>query len=139
MRYRRTGSMIILRIDRGEEIVTTLIAFCTDQKIGLATVQGIGAAGQVVIGLFETATQEYHTVTLSGDHEITALAGSITTKDNHPYLHLHATISDASHRAFGGHLSSAVVSGTCEVFIQILDGTVNRTFDAGVGLNILDL
>lgn len=139
MRYKKSGSTFILRIDRGEEIVGTLKEFCTGQKITLGTVQGIGAAGNVVIGLFETATKEYHTTTLSGDHEITSLVGNITTMDGQAYLHLHATLSDASHRAFGGHLTSAVVSGTCEIFIHTIHARLDRTFDADVGLNVLDL
>jgi hypothetical protein len=139
MRYKKSGSTFILRIDRGEEIANTLKQFCTDQKISLGTVQGIGAVNNVVIGLFETETKEYHTTILSGDHEITSLLGNITTMDGQPYLHLHATLSDASYHAFGGHLTSAVVSGTCEIFIQIAGGRLGRTFDAGVGLNVFDL
>lgn len=139
MRYKKTGTTFLLRIDRGEEIVSTLKTFCTEQKIALGTVQGIGAVNNAVIGLFETATKTYHTTTLTGDHEITSLLGNITTMDNQPYLHLHAALSDASHHVFGGHLTSAVVSGTCEVIIRALNNRVRRTFDAGVGLNVFDL
>ena len=139
MRSKRTGSIFILRIDRGEEIVSTLKEFCAKEKIALGTVQGIGAVNSAVIGLFLAASKEYHTTTLSGDHEITSLAGNITTMDGQPYLHLHATLSDASFLAFGGHLTSAVVSGTCEIVIRTIDDTVSRTFDADAGLNVLDL
>ncbi len=139
MRYKKTGSAIFLRIDRGEEIVSTLKEFCAGQKIALGTVQGIGAVGNATVGLFETATKEYHTTTLSGDYEITSLTGNITTMAGQPYLHLHATLSDASFHAFGGHLSSAVVSGTCEIVIRTIDGTAGRVFDPGVGLNLIDL
>lgn len=139
MRFKRTGPTCILRIDRGEEIVSTLKQFCTDQKIALGSVQGIGAVNYAEIGLFETATKVYHTATLNGDHEITSLLGSITTMDGMPYLHLHATLSDTTYHAFGGHLTKAVVSGTCECFIRIINARVGRTFDEGVGLNVLDL
>ncbi len=138
MHYKKSGPDFILRIDRGEEIVSTLKDFCTDQKITLGTVQGIGAVGNAVIGLFETATKTYHTTTLSGDHEITSLVGNITTMDGKPYLHLHITLSDATYLAFGGHLTSAVVSGTCEIFIHTIDDSLGRTFDADVGLNVFD-
>ncbi len=138
MRYKKTGSFYIVRIDRGEEIVGTLKLFCTDKKIALGTVQGIGAADPVTIGLFETGTKTYHTTTLTGDHEISSLLGNITTKDGECYLHVHATLSDASYRVYGGHMSSAVVSGTCELFITVIDDHAGRTFDTGVGLNLLD-
>ena len=138
MDYKTIGTTHVLRIDRGEEIVDTLRQFCHEQKITLGTVQGIGAVGSVVIGLFETATKTYHTTTLTGDHEITSLAGNITTMDKTVYLHLHATLADASFRAYGGHLTSAVVSGTCEIFIHAIEkGTASRRFDAETGLNLL--
>ena len=139
MRYKKTGSTVILRIDRGEEIVATLKTFCTGQKITLGTIQGIGAVGTVVIGLFETKTKQYKTTTLEGDYEITSMLGSITRMDGMPYLHLHATLSDASYHAFGGHLTSAVVSGTCEIFIHPIDDTIDRRFDEDTGLNVFDL
>ncbi len=139
MRFKKIGQVYFLRIDRGEEIVASLAQFCSDERISLGTVQGIGAADRIVIGLFETATRTYRTTTLAGDYEITSLLGTITTKDDLPYLHLHATLSDALHRAFGGHLTSAVVSGTCEIMLQVQDGRIGRTFDEEVGLNVMDL
>lgn len=138
MQHTKSGTTFILRLDRGEEIVSTLKAFCNDQQILLGTVQGIGAVGNAVIGLFETRTKEYHTTTLSGDHEITSLLGNITTMDGEPYLHLHATLTDETFLAYGGHLTSAVVSGTCEIFITVLEGRIDRRFDAEVGLNVLE-
>jgi len=139
MRFSRFGTTFILRIDRGEEIVAALKTFCTEQKIALATVQGIGAVDNAVIGLFEAATQEYLTTTLTGDHEITSLLGNLTTMDGKPYLHLHVTLTDSSYRAIGGHLTSAIVSGTCEIFVAVQEGRAGRRFDPGTGLNVLDL
>ncbi len=139
MQHTKSGTTFILRLDRGEEIVSTLKAFCIEQQILLGTVQGIGAVGNAVIGLFETRTKEYHTTTLSGDHEITSLLGNITTMGGEPYLHLHVTLTDETFLAYGGHLTSAVVSGTCEIFITVLEGRIDRRFDAEVGLNVLDL
>jgi predicted DNA-binding protein with PD1-like motif len=139
MRYKKTGPTCIPRIDRRKEIVGTLKQFCTEQKIAFGTVQGIGAVNDAVIGLFETATKKYHTTTLSGDNELTSLLGSNTTMDGQPCLHLHATLSDASYHAFGGHLTSVVISGTCEIFIHAINARVERTFDADAGLNVSGL
>ena len=45
---------------------------------------------------------------------------------------------DESGHVFGGHLNRAVVCGTCEMVITLLDGTVERKLDTeyGSGLNI---
>ena len=139
MRYKKSNTTFILRIDRGEEIAATIKEFCREQKIVLGTVQGIGAVGNAEIGLFETQRKEYHKTLLRCDYEITSLLGNVTTMNGEPYLHLHVTLSDASYHAFGGHLTSAVVSGTCEVFIHRIDDTLDRRFDEEVGLNVFDL
>jgi predicted DNA-binding protein with PD1-like motif len=135
----KAGPTHILRIDRGEEIVGTIKKFCADNKIRPGTVQGIGAVKKAVIGLFETGAKKYYTTELSGDYEITSLLGNVTTRDGAPYLHLHITLSDPSYHVFGGHLTSAVVSGTCEIFISEIEGGMGRVFDEDVGLNVMDL
>jgi len=52
-------------------------------------------------------------------------------------LHLHAALSDADYHTFGGHLNAAVVRGTCELIIDVIDGACHREFSDAVGLNLL--
>jgi hypothetical protein len=42
------------------------------------------------------------------------------------FPHLHVELADTSFRGFGGHLLSAVVSGTCEVVVNVLEGYLRR-------------
>ena len=37
---------------------------------------------------------------------------------------------------FGGHLNRSVVSATCEMVVDVLDGTVDRAYDPVTGLNL---
>ena len=139
MRYKRCGDKLVIRIDKGEEIIDTLLKVCGTCGITLGSVSGIGSAGRATIGLFDTAAKKYHSKELVGEYEITQLSGTVTTREGKPYLHIHATLSDAGYAAFGGHLNAALVSGTCEVIIDIMDGAVDRVFSEEVGLNLFNL
>ncbi len=139
MKYGKFGDRWIVRIDRGEEIVESLKTFCVETGVRLGAVSGIGATNRVVIGLFKTATKEYCTHEMTGDLEITNLTGNISTMEGEIYIHLHVTLSDHEHRAWGGHLTSAVISGTLEAMVHAMEGTVDREFDEGVGLNLYKL
>lgn len=136
MNYKKFGNKYVVRIDKGEEIVQTLEKFCQDNNITLGSIQGLGAADEIKIGVFETGTKEYHVAKLNGDHEITNLTGNISTMDGEVYLHLHITLANTEYEVCGGHLNSAVVSGTCEVIIDAIDGKVDREFSDEIGLNL---
>ena len=90
-----------------------------------------------MIGLFETATKKYHSVELTGDHEISGLVGNISTMDGEVYLHIHINLSDAEYKVRGGHLTSAVVSATSEIIIDRIDGKINRKYSKEIGLNLI--
>ena len=59
MDYRRFGDVLVVRLDRGEEIITTLGELAKREKISLATVQGIGACDQVKYSLYNVAERSY--------------------------------------------------------------------------------
>ena len=139
MNYRRFNNIVIVRIDKGEEIISELKHLCKNLHISLGSITGIGATDDVTIGLMNTKTKKYQSMRFTGDHEISSLIGNITTMDSSIYLHLHIAVCDAEHKAFGGHLTSAVVSATFEGTIVINDGQVNRKSDQTTGLNLLDL
>ena len=137
MDFKRFGNRYLIRIDRGEEIVQSLKDFCGRENVRLASVAGIGAADRIVVGLFDTKQKEYFSRRLEGDHEITSLAGNVSTMNGETYLHLHVNVCDRENRCFGGHLNSAVVSGTFEGFIDLVEGDVDREKDEDVGLNLI--
>lgn len=138
MEYRKFGSMYVIRLDKGDEIVASLKSLCKSNSITLGWVSGIGAVNKATIGLFETETKRYLSSELSGDFEITALSGNISTMDGEIYLHLHATLSDIKHQTFGGHLNSAFISATGELIVSSIEGAVDREFSSEIGLNLMN-
>ena len=136
MEFQKFGQCYVVRIDRGEEVVGQLEKFVKENKINLGFVEGIGAADEIKVGLFDPQVQEYYSQVLEGNFEITSLKGNISTKDGEPYLHLHITAADEEFNTHGGHLNRAVISGTCELVVVELDGSVGREFSSEVGLNL---
>lgn len=136
MEYRRFGNTIVARIDRGEEILEQMEVIARKEEIKLASISAIGAAGEITVGVYDVAKKEYHANHFTGDLEIVSLSGNISTKDGQYYAHLHMSAGDEEGRVFGGHLNRAVICATCEMFIQILDGTVERKYDGETGLNV---
>ena len=58
--------------------------------------------------------------------------------DGEFYAHLHMSAGDEEGKVFSGHLNRAVVSATCEMVIEVMDGRVDRKFSDEIGLNLLE-
>ena len=139
MEYRKSPQGYVVRLDPGEEIVERLTELVDREGIQLGSVSALGAANDVTIGIFSTVEKKYSSLRYQGDFEISALVGNVSRKDGAPYLHLHITIGDPfTGQVHAGHLSSAVISATLELFLQVLDGQVGRRFSEDVGLNLFD-
>lgn len=138
MEYRRFGNKIVARMDRGEEVCAKLLELAEAEDIRLASVGGIGASNDVTLGVFDTCTKEYFKKRYNGiDYELGSVTGSLLRQDGAPYLHLHAVIGSPSHeQCHAGHLNAAVVSATCELVIDVIDGEVGREFSDEIGLNL---
>ena len=105
----------------------------------IASVEALGAADHVVIGLYDVEAKQYHRHTFDEPMEITSLLGNVSTKDGETYLHLHINLCRADMSVIGGHLNECRISATCEMIVRKLDGTVERKLDEAVtGLNLYE-
>jgi predicted DNA-binding protein with PD1-like motif len=139
MNYKQFNNKVVVRIDKGEELVDCLKMICKTLDIKLGSIVGIGSTDKVTIGLLNTKTKKYQSKEFTGDHEIAPLIGNITTMNGEVYLHLHITICNIEHKAIGGHLSSAIISATFEGIIDIIEGQVSREYNDDIGLNNLKI
>ena len=136
MDYRRFGKTIIARIDRGEEVLTQLKNIALKEEIKLASVRALGATDDFTVGVFKVDEKKYYANPFTGDFEIVSLTGTISTMNGEYYAHLHMSAGDEQGRVFGGHLNEAIISATCEMVIEVIDGQVDRVRDESVGLNL---
>ena len=139
MKYLRRGNDIIVRIDRGEEILEKMKEVALKENITLANVNALGAVDDFTVGVYNVDEQKYYSKTFKGAYEIVSLTGSINTMNGEYYSHIHMSAADSSGVTYGGHLNRAVVSATCEMFIRVIEGNLDRFKDPVTGLNLFDI
>ena len=137
MEYRRFGDSVVLRIQKGEEILETIKEVCAREQIALAEVSGIGAVNDVTLGVFNSEKFEYESQRFTGDMEIASCTGSVTQMNGEVYLHLHMVVGNVTKSiVHAGHLNQARISLTGEFILRVIDGQVGREYSPEVGLNL---
>lgn len=138
MEYRKYGKDYVVRLQKGEEVLAGIQAVCEREHILLGSVSGIGAVGEVTLGVFNSEKFVYETEDYQGDFEISSCSGNISTMDGKTYLHIHAVMGNPTKNlCVGGHLSRAVISLTGEFMLHQIDGEVDRAYSPEVGLNLI--
>ena len=56
-----------------------------------------------------------------------------------PMIHLHITIADDEYHAYGGHVKKLIVGATCELTLFVSKERIERKYDEGTGLNLLEV
>ena len=136
MEYRKFGDSYVVRMDRGEEILTRLTELCDRENIRLAQVQALGAVDHVIVSVYDVPTRSFFKKELCGPMEISSLCGTVSRKDGQVYIHLHVTVCDQELKAWGGHANELRVSATCEMVVRTMPGEVGRRLDEDIGLNV---
>lgn len=138
MEYRVFGETIVLRLEKGEEVIESIKKLCEKEDIKAGSISGLGASNEVVVGLFKVDEKKYYSNTFEEDFEITNLTGNISRMNGQVYLHIHGTFANAEGKCIGGHLNKAVISATSEIIINKINGNVGRKFSEEIGLNLIE-
>ncbi len=123
-------------MDKGEEILAKIKEISLKENIKLASVQALGATDEFTVGVYKVDEKKYYANEFKGYFEIVSLTGTINTMNGEFYTHIHMSAGNDKGEVFGGHLNKAVVSATCEMVIDIIDGSVDRKYDEETGLNV---
>jgi predicted DNA-binding protein with PD1-like motif len=133
----QSAHAFVIRLDPGEEVVTSLTEALRRSQIDGGVVTGIGAVVDTTLGYFDLHAKVYERRTFAEDMELVNLSGNIAWLDGQLFLHAHATISGRDFIAYAGHLFSATVSITGEFFIVPSGTTVHRVLDPRSGLKLM--
>jgi predicted DNA-binding protein with PD1-like motif len=139
MEFQRTRYGYAVRIDSGEEIVSSLAAFAAREGVRAGMISGLGAVGEAELGFFARGSREYVRRVFSGEHEIGSLTGNFSELDGKPFPHCHVLIAGDDFVAYTGHLFRGVVTVTCEVQVVTDTGVLRRIRRADLGFNPLEL
>lgn len=92
MDYKRFDKKIVARFDRGEEVHESLKKIALKEDIKLASISALGATDDFTIGVYKVDDKSYTEKNFKGIFEILAINGTITTKDDEYYPHLHISV-----------------------------------------------
>ena len=138
MDYRNFGGIYYIRLDRGDEIVSSVLDVCRKEHIGSATYSGIGGSGKAEIQTFIPETNTFEQRTLLGMLELVSLNGNVITDDEYSYHHhTHAVLAykdGGQHCLAAGHIKSLIVSYTAEIELRpVVGGNIKRKLDPETG------
>jgi len=162
MEYRKIGETYYVRMDRGDEIISTLLEICEKESIPSAVFSGIGGCQSAELQVFIPGKQQvgeqnsgmtgsFETERLEGMLELVSLNGNVVRDDSGQlFHHTHALFSfkggnrdvdnivggyqDGQHGMAGGHLKATTVLYTAEIELRpTINGAIGRKFDPETG------
>ena len=127
----------LVRLDAGDEIITSLLEFALAAGITAASFTGLGAVGGLKYGYFDIDKKEYAVAEETISLEIVSLVGNLARIDDDPIVHAHISVGFPDMSVRGGHLVQGIISVTGEIFIRTYKAEVVRSKDKSFGLNLI--
>lgn len=137
MDYRKYQDKYLVRIDPGEEVLSSILEIVKKEQIHAGDLRALGASDDYEVCVYDLKEKKYYGSECHVQSEITSLFGTISEKGGEPYLHVHMQAMTKEGKAVGGHLKRCVISGTMEMVIEKMDLTVGRQVNPRTGLNDL--
>lgn len=144
MDYRKTGNTVYIRMDKGEEIVTTIEQVCQKEHIVSATFFGIGCCSKATVFSRFPDTLEDKPHSREDCLEMENIAGSISVEDDGSITHhIHAVFTyidmNQHQHVFAGHLLNAEILYTAEITLLVAEEPIQRMTDPITGIRVIKL
>ena len=138
MEYRKFGETYYIRADKGDEVISSIIAVCEKERIDSATYSGIGGCSEAQIQTFIPKTGTFETETYAGMLELASLTGNVISDGEGGLCHhTHAVLAykdGEEHRIAAGHVKSITVLYTAEIELRpVHGGTIGKQYDPETG------
>lgn len=144
MEYKKIKDTVYIRIDKGENVVQTILSVCRKENIRGGYFQGIGACNTATISTYIPERNDFTDHTISGMIEMISLMGNISTDDtDNPFQHSHAVFSylkeNGEIAVAAGHLKEAQIGYTGEIVLAPAEEKIGRVFDTHAGIDVWKL
>ncbi|MEM0343960.1 MAG: DNA-binding protein [Thermoplasmata archaeon] len=137
MEVARKDQFVMIKLDHGEDILESIAQTIKEERSTLLVVTGLGMISDFELGYFDQGS--YIKKTFSDPHELLALQGSISTEGT-SRIHIHATVANKEHEAFGGHLMRGRAWMSNEIGMLRLERVASvRSFDPEKKVGVLHL
>ncbi len=121
-----------LVFDKGDELLSMLQRFVSEQEIPFSWFQAIGAFETATIAYWNRETKQYEDIAVDEQVELLSLSGNATPTK----VHAHAILGRRDGSTIGGHLTRGIVFPTVELQLWTSDRELTRTRDEETGLEL---
>ena len=129
------GRGFVGRLETGSDLVEEIERHCAEQGVTAAQVTAIGAVRRARFAYYEQDDHRYRELESDTHHEITGFVANVSLREGKPFLHAHATFSDADGGTVGGHLLPGIEVFAAEIMIREFAGVaLVRRHDEETGL-----
>lgn len=143
VQYSRLGSdqqnSFVLVFAPDEPIVDGIMQFARAEGVRAARLSAIGGFSKAVLGYFSREHLSYEHVAVDEQVELLSLIGDIATKDGERLLHAHVVVGHRDGHTTGGHLISATVWPTVELFADVYSTPIVKKQRAELGIATIEL
>ena len=113
----------MLRLDHDEDVLEAIRGFVSKGESTLVIVAGLGMLHDFELGYFDSG--QYIRRRFHEPHELLSMQGSVSSEGENR-IHIHVSVADRNHGAFGGHLLAGRVWMSNEIVLVKLAGARSR-------------
>jgi len=133
----RSENYLVLRLEHGDDILGAVARATGDEPGTLFVTTGIGMIHDFELGYFDNGV--YVKKSFAEPHELLSMQGSVASAGE-PRIHIHATVANKEHHAFGGHLIRGKVWMSNEIaMLNLRDRKSSRVFDPTKKVGVLHI
>lgn len=125
-------------MDKGDDPVTELDRWATENSVGGASLTGVGAFRRAVLAFFDPVRKEYLPTEVNEQAEVLSLIGDIAESGGSPAVHAHAVLGLRDTSTRGGHLMEADVWPTLELIVTEAPTPLRKQHDPETGLALIN-